>query len=233
MTMTSISGSASRMRSARMTCGTACEPCTAVLMTLNRTCGQRVWALTSTSRSAADARPVISPTPVGRNGSGRLRCGAKRPSAASSFFRRSIRASSSPMPTARIWSARRLSVPRPKKNDGLACTTTLAPSRSGGSISRISQFGQVTDIETSADGSRSVRNAVCVFGRELTCVTWPSTQTLPSRWIQSPILRATVRTGHGLSAVLVSVSVTGRSLGRLPRPARPCGRWRSGGTASR
>ena len=58
---------------------------------------------------------------------------------------------------------------------------------------------------------------VCVFGRELTCVTWPSTQTLPSRWIQSPILRATVRTGHGFSAVLASVSKDGGLTWASPR----------------
>ena len=48
-------------------------------------------------------------------------------------------------------------------------------------------------------GSRSVRNAVEL--RALSWVTWPSTQTSPSRLIQSSSLRATVRTGHGFSGV--------------------------------
>ena len=61
-----------------------------------------------------------------------MRAASKSPSAASSARRRSMRASSSPIPTARIVSTRRLSVPRPRKNDGLPCTTTRLPSATAG-----------------------------------------------------------------------------------------------------
>src|SRR5690606_28550719 len=108
-----------------------------------------------------------------------------------------------------------LSVPRPRKNEGRACTTTLAPSRSGGSHVRNSRAEHVTVIETSADGSRNVRNDVCVPGRAEIWVICPSTHTEPSRWIQSAILRATVRTGHGLSAVEGAVPPRGRSAALL------------------
>ena len=94
--------------SASMICGTAVGPCTATLTTRNSTAGQRRRALSSTSRSAALARPVIRPIRPGRNGSRRLRAGSNRPSAASSFLSCSSRASSSPRPTWRISSARRL-----------------------------------------------------------------------------------------------------------------------------
>ena len=95
-----------------MICGTAVGPCTGTLITRKSTAGQRRRVFISTSRSAAEARPVISPIRCGRNGSRRLRSRANSPSAPSSFFSRSSRASSSPSPTWRISSARRLSVPR-------------------------------------------------------------------------------------------------------------------------
>ena len=112
MTITSMLGSASSTLSASTICGTAVGPCTATLTIRNSTAGQRRRAFVSTSRSAADARPVISPIRPGRNGSRRLRARSNSPSAASSFFSFSSRASSSPSPTWRISSARRLSVPR-------------------------------------------------------------------------------------------------------------------------
>ena len=46
---------------------------------------------------------------------------------------------------------------------------------------------QVTGIEMSATGSRSVRKTVLSPGRRLTCATWPSTHTAPSRSIQPSI----------------------------------------------
>jgi hypothetical protein len=78
----------------------------------NRIAGHLRRAVTTTSRSAALSRPVITPTTAGANGSGRLRTGSNSPSAASSRRSRSIRASSSPRPTARISVARRLNEPR-------------------------------------------------------------------------------------------------------------------------
>src|SRR5664279_1235056 len=55
----------------------------------------------------------------------------------------------------------------------------------------------VTAIETSATGSRRVKNTVEMPGRGRSPVTWPSTHTRPRRPIQSPSSRATVRTGTG------------------------------------
>jgi len=69
------------------------------------------------------------------------------------------------MPTVRISVARMLMVPRLTKKLGRACTTMRAPSRSGGCTSSSSPTGQVTVSETSAAGSRRVRNAVLVPGR--------------------------------------------------------------------
>ncbi len=221
--MTSTSTSRSKVDSAVRICGTAVGPCTATFTTRKRAPGHRLRAFVSTSRSAADARPVIRPILLGRNGGLRLRRGSNRPSAPSSLRSRSILASSSPMPTARISSTRRLSVPRPAKNVGFPCTTTRLPSVSGGSMFRTSAIGLVSDIDMSTDGSRSVRNAVDVPGRAETWVTWPSTHTAPSRLIHSVSLRATVRTGHGCSAVDgASDAVTS---------ARE--RWRCAGSASR
>ena len=60
---------------------------------------------------------------------------------------------------------------------------------------------QVTRTDTSAAGSRSVRNAVAP-PRRSSWVTWPSTQTSPSRATHSAIFIATVRTGHGDSGLV-------------------------------
>ena len=100
-----ITSTAGRRRVRRGRSGSAeprYAPCTAVLRISNRTAGQRRWATARTSRSAALARPVISPMVPGRNGSGRFSRGSNSPSAASSARSRSMRASSSPSPTARI-----------------------------------------------------------------------------------------------------------------------------------
>ena len=58
---------------------------------------------------------------------------------------------------------------------------------------------QVTGTDMSAAGSRRVRKTVAAPPRRDSCATWPSTHTSPRRPIQSAILRATVRTGHGAS----------------------------------
>jgi hypothetical protein len=82
-----------------------------VLRTANRTAGHRLAATVITSRSAWLARPVIKPIVPGRNGTGRLSRGSNSPSASSRRRSRSMRASSSPMPTARISLIRRLNEP--------------------------------------------------------------------------------------------------------------------------
>ena len=119
-----------------------------------------------------------------------------------------MRASSSPIPTARIVSTRRLNVPRPRKNDGFPCTTTRLPSATAAPPSRTSPTGAVSCNDTSAAGSRRTRNAVPVPGRAVTCASWPSTQTAPSRSTHAAILRATVRTGQGASAEFGAGSLT-------------------------
>ncbi len=78
-TMTSTSGAASSDCSAPMTCSTARWPWTATSRTSKRTAGQRRWAFSRTSRSAALARPVTSPTVRGRKGSGFLQLGGEQP----------------------------------------------------------------------------------------------------------------------------------------------------------
>ena len=98
MTMTSTVGSSSSACTAATTSVTAVGPCTATARTSNRTTGHRRRAFSTTSRSAALARPQTRPTVRGRNGSGRLRSSANSPSAASSRRRCSSRASSSPTP---------------------------------------------------------------------------------------------------------------------------------------
>src|ERR1700751_1928978 len=90
ITITSTSGSASSFRSASMTSPAAYGPCTADCSILKRTAGHRRCAFCTTSRSAADSRPQISPMTPGRNGSARFRSAEKRPSAAELLARRLI-----------------------------------------------------------------------------------------------------------------------------------------------
>src|SRR3569833_3780427 len=77
-------------------------------------------------------------------------------------------------------------------------------------------------MDRSAAGSRRVRKTVAALPRRDSCATWPSTHTSPSRPIHSATLRATVRTGHGCSAV--EGLVTGRACQRPPCrvPLRAC-----------
>src|SRR4051794_24093590 len=82
---------------------------------------------------------------------------------------------------------------------------------------------QVTGTDRSATGSRSVRKTVAAPPRRDSCATWPSTQTSPSRPIQSAILRATVRTGQGASGddgAVTRRAFHGPSAGSRPAPAR-------------
>ena len=113
MMITSMVGSASSASSAGMISETAFAPWTMVLTTWKSTSGQRACDTDSTSRSAADPRPVIRPMRRGKKGSGRLRRASKSPSAARATRNRSMRASSSPMPTGRHCVAHRENDPRP------------------------------------------------------------------------------------------------------------------------
>ena len=111
--MTSTSSSASSRCSAATTSGTVFGPCTAVLITSKRTAGHRCWETLSTSRSAAEPRPVTSPIFFGKNGGADFKRGSKSPSALSARFNCSMRASSSPTPTWRTWVTHREKEPRP------------------------------------------------------------------------------------------------------------------------
>src|SRR5829696_1812208 len=76
---------------------------------------------------------------------------------------------------------------------------TRAPSVSSRPGRSATSLWQVTGTDRSAAGSRSVRKTVAAPPRRESWATCPSTHTSPSRPIQSAILRATVRTGHGAS----------------------------------
>ena len=101
-TMTSTSGSRSRAPIASITSAAGVDALHRGVPHREADPGQRRWACSTTSRSAAEPWPVTRPTVRGRNGSGRFSSGANRPSAASSRRSRSSRASSSPSPTSRI-----------------------------------------------------------------------------------------------------------------------------------
>ncbi len=76
----------------------------------------------------------------------------------------------------------------------------LAPSTSGGLRPSKRVREQVTGTEMSATASRSVMKTVFMPGRRLTCATWPSTHTAPSRSTQPAIALAICRTGAGDSS---------------------------------
>ena len=178
MTMTSTAASPSSERRASTICATVLGPCTAVCRIANRTAGQRFRATETTSRSAAEARPVIRPMVPGRNGMGRLRRESNRPSACSSRRSVSMRASSSPMPMARMSVTRNENVPRPVWKFGFPYMTTFTPSaRATGALSTSSR-GQTTDSDMSATGSRRAMNAT--EGRIVSWAISPSTQIRPS-----------------------------------------------------
>src|SRR5215207_4810326 len=96
---------------------------------------------------------------------------------------------------------------------------TRAPSVSSSPGRSATSRWQVTGTERSAAGSRRVRKTVAAPPRRESCATCPSTQTSPSRPIQSAILRATVRTGQGASGE--DGAVTPRGCQTAPTPRRP------------
>ena len=101
-------------------------------------------------RGAPGDQPDAAAAGTAAGACGPGRTGPRRPAAVRS---RSMRASSSPMPTARISSTRRLSVPRPRKNDGLPCTIDpVALGAPRPPPSRTSPTGAVSCSDTSAAG---------------------------------------------------------------------------------
>src|SRR3954454_633282 len=109
--------------------------------------------------------------------------------------------------------------------------TTRAPSVSSRPGRSATSRAQVTGMERSAAGSRSVRNTVAAPPRRDSCATWPSTHTSPSRPIHSATLRATVRTGHGASGdegAVMPPSVPWTADG-LPAPAESAARSEGAG----
>ena len=89
--------------------------------------GKRAVIAVSTSRFAAASLPVTSPMRRGRRGSGRLRSGANRPSAASFRFSRSSAARCSPSPKRSIERARSRKSPRASNSSGRPKTWTRSP----------------------------------------------------------------------------------------------------------
>ena len=156
----------------------------------------------------------MSPMTRGRNGSGRLRSGANRPSAASVRLSCSRRRSSSPSPTGRIVRPSIMRLPRFVQNVGLACTTTRAPSRTAGPIALSVFVGTVRERDMSTSASRSVKYAV--RARMLSCTICPSTHSGDMRSTYCAIFMLSTRTGHGCSAV-VSPARAGRPAG-VPVP---------------
>ena len=157
ITMTSTLRSASSSLKAALTSGTVFGPWTATVRISNWTAGQRRRAFSTTSFSAALARPQMSPILCGRNGKGRFRSKSNSPSDASIRLRCSSLASSSPTPTGRTWRAASCRVPRLVQKVGLAWTTTRAPSASGADIASRIVVRTVTFSDMSTSGSRRVR----------------------------------------------------------------------------
>src|SRR5687767_6826624 len=89
---------------------------------------------------------------------------------------------------------------------------TRAPSVSSSPGRSATSRWQVTGTDMSAAGSRRVRNTVAAPPRRESWAIWPSTHTSPSRPIQSAILHATVRTGHGAAG----------EEGEVTPPSVPC-----------
>ncbi len=86
-----------------------------------------------------------------------------------------MRANRSPTPSGRIRRASSCKVPRRGQNEGLAWTTTRAPSTSGTPIALSAWIEMVTESDMSTSGSRSVRYAV--LPRRLSSTTCPSTHS--------------------------------------------------------
>src|SRR5665647_444925 len=202
ITMTSTLRSASSSRRAVLTSGTVLGPWTETCRISNWTAGQRFRAFSTTSFSAALARPQISPTLRGRKGMGCLRSRSNNPSDARTRLRCSSLASSSPTPTGRIWRASRFRVPRLVQNVGLAWTTTRAPSDKGTGMASRVVVRMVTLSDMSTSASRNVRYAVACPGRRLTWTTCPSTHRADILSTYSEILMLSRRTGQGFSAVV-------------------------------
>ena len=176
-TMTSTSATRTSDWIAIVTSSTARGPCTGTWRMSNRTAGQRLRAFSTTSRSAALARPQTRPTTVGRNGSAFLRPASNNPSAASSRRRCSSRASSSPTPTGRMSSAASRSEPRLGLSSGRTWTTTRAPSPSGVCAASSTRVLTVAVKERSTSVSRRVRKHTDMPGRRLRSTTWASIHT--------------------------------------------------------
>ena len=210
MTMTSTSGSASSSVRAAVTSAAEPGPWTATWRISNRTPGQRRLAFSTTSFSAALARPQTSPTRRGRNGSRCLRSASNSPCAARVALRYSRRARSSPTPTGRICRPSRMRVPRWVQNAGLAWTTTRAPWVRGLAIASSALTEMATERDRSTSASRRVRYAVRTPGRRLSWTTCPSTHRTDIFSTYSAILMLSNRTGHGCSAV-VSAARSGSS----------------------
>ena len=200
MTMTSTSGSSSRSWRACIADAAAPGPWTGECATVKRA-GQRRATLRSTSRSASESLPVISPMRRGSSGSGRLRWGSNRPSAWSLRRRASSSASNLPTPATRSSRHSKLSDALGSHTRGFRRTATCDPSGSGPAASSTKAV-VVTEQETSANRSLRVRNWVGA-ARRLISMTCASTQISPSLPTQSATAPTTRAKGCGCSGELV------------------------------
>src|SRR5699024_7695496 len=198
---------------------TGVQTCALPIWIAKRTAGQRRRALTTTSRSAADSRPQISPTVRGRKGSGCLREEANSPSADSTRLSCSSRASSSPRPTGRMSSASSWRLPRLVQNVGFAWTTTRAPGTgsTGRARSTCSRTGTEKDMSTST--SRRVMKLSPAPGRRLSWTISPSTHSGDIRATYSPTFTDSCRRGQGFSAVVCAAVAARAGRGVAAAPA--------------
>ncbi len=118
-------------------------PCTGARARTSRTPPRRN-ATVAMSWIAAPSALVTTPMTLGSRGSGRLRAGAKRPSAASFSLSLSSASSSAPRPAGRASSATSWSRPRGTNTVARPRTTMRAPSASrrrarGGAVRYITQ----------------------------------------------------------------------------------------------
>ena len=168
----------------------------------NRAAGSRRRTFSTTSRSAALARPVISPMRAGRNGSAPLAVGGEdalggeqplEPLERGQQFAEADQADLARPQAQRA--ALDVEVGTGAQHDP---RPLVRPRRAA------TPRAQVTVSEMLASVSRSTRNWVGTPGRRRSSAIWPSTQISPSRATQRPIFCATTRTGTGSSGELSS-----------------------------
>ena len=188
-TTTSTSAAAASSATAETIAAGACGPWTYVSAMTIRAARKRAVTAVTKSRFAAASFPVRSPILRGRTGSGRLRSAANRPSAASVFLSRSMRASAAPSPIGSRDSARNRKLPRASKISGRPKTCTRSPSaRSRRRPSNVAR-GIETGRHEPSSRSLRVKKTLCHPAWRRSSVTSPSTQTVGRRESQEAMPR--------------------------------------------